>query len=347
MRNNQTNLHSVLAKHGVSPLEYAAMTCPYYDIPLAPREMASWTVLECWKGPDADGEDDYSADQYLEAMFDLIKKGWLCIQQTASPVNQVASAWLPQRDAFPPSVGAVVFTKAGYLLHRHILRDLHGTKFVQRVDSFTTIDRKQRVVHFYAASLPLCHDWIHDIQQVTSSNSISSLLGVPAEIRAIEGPERIGKWQPSRFLTLPRGYRVVVQYRRRNIQTFREPELELEARIQNRTPISILGSIHGLPFFFHDLPAWTSPRCDDASAVFQWKFSIEGAPQHQVPPKAVVSGEQAAAGSYIIPQSMFSCEEQDGYQRRAMLSAKEAKQLLIACARQYRSQRQSAALRSQ
>mgnify|MGYP001105898918 CR=1 FL=1 len=76
---SNSHREAVLSDLGVTELEYDAMICPSYGVPLGLRKMASWTVLE----NDACSCSDcvsYSADDYLAALEGMLRKGWLCLK---------------------------------------------------------------------------------------------------------------------------------------------------------------------------------------------------------------------------------------------------------------------------
>ena len=81
-------------------------------------------VLEMFNSP-------YSADEYLQTIYQMIEKGLFSIitEKTQKKILDWFEQDIPKRErdryCIPP-IGTVFFTKTGYLLHRQIFEALHG-----------------------------------------------------------------------------------------------------------------------------------------------------------------------------------------------------------------------------
>ena len=243
---------------------------------------------------------------------------------------------IPTSDFDEAAPGTVVFTKEGYLLHRKIYLALYGRKNLQQYDSFYSIREKARQVHYCAPTKQLCLDFIRKLRQVSEEGgNISGLLSRPAKVTRVRGPDRIGRWKPSRHLTLRCGYRVIVHYKTVRRRRIRTPELELDATIENFEPPFITGTIAGDRFTFGERFAWTSSPFDDRNALFTWFFDVAGGFSRLEDSRSVICGETRTAGGRIIPHYLYRSEETPPDERRRMLSVVEAKEILTSCARQY------------
>jgi len=342
MTDDQDRTAEILARLGVTPVEYEAMLCPYYGSPFGPRDMASWTVLE-QDGCDPSRQWMHTADDYLAAIYAMIKKNWLTIQAEA-PADAVTcpNHSEPRKPEEPPDPGSVVFTKAGYLLHRKIVLAIHGQAFIDRMDSFSIHEPKLQELRFYARTKRHCSQLIHKACQRTSPDSISSLLQFPAEIECTEGPTRIGRWHPSEFLAHPSGYTATARYkRRRRRRRFRIDALRLDSWIESLAPVAIYGTIQGDSFHFEDLPYWHDRMYEDAHAMFRWDFDVSGTPTETAPsPRAILDGESSARGHRRRRNILFSAKEDTTTVRTKMLSIQEAKAILTRCATLCQEQRQ-------
>lgn len=325
---------AVLSDLGVTELEYDAMICPYYGVPLGLREMASWTVCEN-KACSCDDCAPYSADDYLAALEGMLRKGWLCLKPDAGP-NPPEDEHIPAaRDEFPSPAGTVVFTAKGYRLHRRIVRALHGKDFVDSMDAFANLDRQRFTIRYYARTKRMCEKWITDVTQVAGPDNISATVGQPAEIVAVAGPKRIGRWRASPFLTHPAGYTAVVHYRRKRRRRLRIPELEVDAWFECFKPAHISGTVAGQRFSFYDWPAWTAPTYLDEDAVFQWVFQVWGPLNQEVPEHAILAGKDTAARGHGVPDILYELREFRGYERDWMLSLDQAQGVVAQCIAKY------------
>lgn len=318
MWTSHTRLMQALNKHSVTPCEYQAMICPYYEEPLEPEEMAAWTVKENQAGSRRDTGVLFSEKEYLLAIRQMIAKGWLMIQSrdVKRVVSQRKADNIPQREQECVSKkGTVEFTRKGYLLHRRILKDGYGNRCVQEVDSFVTTDQGRHEVHFYAGSILVCHEWIQACRQAyRRDDTISDLVGGPTKVIAIRGPYRIGRWRPSRFLTLQHGYHVVVKYQKLRRRRLDMPVVNLTGWIERLNPVSAYGHIHTNPFVFGDHASWMGPSIDDRFAVFTWQF--------------IVKTKEDGKERYEIKESSLD-------KRRTPLTLAQARQVLEQCARLY------------
>ena len=326
--------NAVLSDLGVTEVEYNAMICPYYGVPLGLREMASWTVLE----NDAGSSDDcvtYSADDYLAALEGMLCKGWLCLKSDAQRDPEEEEDIPAEQDECPSPAGTVVFTAKGYRLHRRMIRALRGNDFVDSVDAFANIDRVRFTIRYYARTRRMCKKWIREITQIAGPENISERVGHPAEILAVSGPRKIGRWRASPFLTHPAGYTVVVQYKRKRRQRLCIPELEVDAWFDNLKPVHVSGTVACRRFSFFDLPAWTAPTYLDEDAIFHWVFEIRGPPRKEVPQHAILTGEATAAGGYGIADVLYELRESEEGERDWMLDLSEARDVVAQCVTTY------------
>jgi len=78
----------------------------------------------------------------------MIRKGWLTLEKRPLARQIRTKANLPAREEFAVPRGTVVFTAAGYHLHRRVLLRLEGKAFVDRADSLVLRDRKARGSRF-------------------------------------------------------------------------------------------------------------------------------------------------------------------------------------------------------
>jgi hypothetical protein len=329
----------ILANFGVSLVEYEAMTCPYYGDACEPGKMASVTVLENNCASREGLVDAFSADDYLLAIEGMIAKGWLCLYQEQKPRKQVKSSGsgIPQREQEPIEPGSVVFTKTGYLLHRRLLRELHGLQFMRKADSFATVDENNCEIHFFAATKSLCQQWIHEMSQVSLQN-LADYVNVPADFVSAKGPVAIGRWRPSPHLILPKGYHAVVRYRKYESQPFNVRELQLEAAIDSFQPVSIYGKICGERFSFGDDPSWDCHgdvrKRNDACAEYHWYFIVEGPSGIETPAKAHLTGE-TYTGGFSTQNILFQLQEQYAEPRKKTLTVDEVKNIVGDCALRY------------
>jgi hypothetical protein len=339
---NLKESEEILARFGVSRVEYEAMICPNYEIPLGPREMASYTVLEnnCCSGECK--IDAFSADDYLTAIKGMIAKGWLCLQEETPQIHQKATeSGIPQEEHYPIKPGSVVFTKTGYLLHRQLRQELYGLQFVQEADAFATVDRENCEIHFYAATKALCENWIRKISQVSLKfNELTTYVDLPADVISAEAPVPIGSWMPSPYITLSNGYHALVRYRKQEPIVFNEPEFQLESEICSFQPVALHGRIAGKSFSFYDNAFWDCPgdaEMDDSCAEYHWDFTIDDPPGIITPTKAHLSGE-TYTGGFGTRNILFSVEESYSEPRKATLSVEAAKQIVVDCATKYLQQ---------
>ena len=337
MPDDERKEEEVLDTLGVTPLEYAAMLCPYYEVPLGPREMASYTVLEhgvcCGEECAA-----FTADDYLDAINGMLAKGWLTIQGEV-PIGVAEDETVPRRPDSLLSPESVVFTCAGYLLHRRILLALHGRDFVDEVDAFTVHDKELKELRFYTRTKRHCEQRVRTAHQRTSDRSISGILGFPAEIESVRGPVKSGRWRPSDFLELRSGYMAAVSYRRRRRRRFNVPSLGLESWIESLGPVYIRGTIQGTGFSFGDLPRRTRATLEDKDAVFEWHFHVDGELLSSAPDGAVLEDETEPAGYRLGMRKDYSQQEIRGLERRSMLTIEQAKAIATSCAEKYLKER--------
>jgi hypothetical protein len=330
----------ILAHFGVSLVEYEAMICPYYGDACEPRKMASRTVLEnnCSRECQADA---FSADDYLLAIEGMIAKGWLCLQKEQKPRKQVkpSESGIPQREQYPIEPGSVVFTKTGYLLHRRLLQELHGQQFMQKADSFTTLNENNCEIHFFAATKSLCEQWIHDMSQVSLKlQNLGDYVNSPVDFVSAEGPVAIGKWRPSPHLVLSKGYHAVVRYCKHESLPFNVQELNLEAEIDSFQPVSIHGKICDDRFSFGDDPAWDchddAKKTDDSCAEYHWDFTVDGPTGIETPAKAHFTGG-TYSGGFSTRNILFQLREPYSEPRKKTLTVDEAKSIVRDCAMKY------------
>ena len=327
---SNSHREAVLSDLGVTELEYDAMICPYYGVPLGLRKMASWTVLE----NDACSCSDcvsYSADDYLAALEGMLRKGWLCLEPDAERNLGKEDGIPAARDELPSPAGTVVFTAKGYRLHRRIVRALHGKDFVDSMDAFANIDREHQTIHYYARTKRMCKEWITAITQIAGPDNLFATVGHPAKIVAVSGPKKVGRWRASPFLTHPAGYMVVVQYRRKRRRRLHIPELEVDAWFECLKPVHVYGTVAGERFSFSDLPAWTAPTYLDKDAVFHWVFQVWGPPREETPEHAILTGEDTAAGGYGVAVILDESHETVEGERNWMLNLNEARDVVVQC----------------
>lgn len=320
----------MLSSLGVTELEYDAMICPYYGVPLGLREMASRTVLE----NDACSCDHcvtYSADDYLAALEGMLRKGWLCLKSDAQCHPRKEEGIPAARDEFPSPAGTVIFTAKGYRLHRRIVRAFHGKDFVDSMDAFANINRERFTIHYFARTKRMCRKWITEITQIAGPDNISDTVGHPAEIVAVSKPKKVGRWRPSPFLTHPAGYMAVVRYKRKRRRRLHIPELTVDAWFECLKPVHIYGTVAGQRFSFCDYPAWKRPTYLDKDATFDWLFKVHGPPRKEAPEHAILTGEGTAAGGYCVPNVLYELQEAAEGEREWMLNLSQAREVVVEC----------------
>ena len=334
-------LQDILTKFGMTLCEFEAMSCPYYGMPFSPKDMAIETVFEIGGKPG----ESFTADDYLDAIKAMIEKKWLTLitKEECNTRKRTRSDLVEREDDFKAQRGDVVFTEQGYVLLRSILQEYHGRKFVQEHDAFERIHPKTCRIEFYAETKELCHEWLFKNCQQANTSYLSNRIGGPVEIIAVELPQKIGTWKPSRFLTLQHGYRCGIRYRRLKRRRLTFSEFELQATIEEFTPVYISGTIAGFSFSFSDTVGWTCPSTrtsiieSDECAVFSWVFHVDGEPTMIVPEHAKLHDEPLPKGGYGMPNRLFVLEEKGI--RRTMLSLKDAKNILKHCCQTYQSSR--------
>ena len=321
-------LQEILAHYGVTLCEYDAMSCPYYGVPGNPQNMAIETVFEIG--------GKFTADDYLDAIHNMIQKGWLCLATVQDCHSKSRLSNIPKcDDLWAIQLGDVIFTKQGYFLHRAILQDSLGYEFVQKNDSFHLVDWKKRRIDFYAETEDICHHWLF----MTLKEGFSDLIGGLAEVIDIESPIPIARWQPSRFLVIERGYHCGFTYKRLRRRKFIIKALQLYAMIESFPLIYITGKIEGKEFSFTETLGWISVNIDgsinysDDSARYSWRFIIEGEPTMFTIGVAQLQGESEVKNENLVPTTLFMLEEEN--YREKMLSIKDAKKILMQCCEKY------------
>lgn len=330
---------AVLAKLGVSELEAEVMYCPHCRLFGTPEELARMTVEEY------PHRTSHTADDYLPVIYRMIEKGWFRLQEGEPRSRGDNLPVVPTAEIRQAPPGSVVFTEEGYLLDRKIHVARYGLKFVQRSDSFCKVRKEARQIIYYAPTRQICQEWIYRMSEVTPDQKrILYILGHPARILRVRGPEKTGKWQPSTHYTYRSGYRAIVHYARLRPKRIKVPKLSLHGTIEDFGPIRIEGTIGDNTFSFEDRPDWAVPPYDgkvvfnvrdwsfSTSArppvVFDWSFSVYGDP-----PEASLSGKSKSPDIGAHP--LYHLGEEGASPRRRMLSVAQAKEILASCARKY------------
>ncbi len=121
----------VLKKHGVSLAEHYVMGTVGYGIWLPADDLAEHTV----KLVEGDSRGNFPPHEYLDAVNECIKKGWL---KTYAPemdsVEQQALSQSADSSEMEFNPGDVKFTKAGYLLHHQTILEIFGEGLGEKLD---------------------------------------------------------------------------------------------------------------------------------------------------------------------------------------------------------------------
>lgn len=328
----------ILARFGVSRVEYEAMICPHYGICGEPAEIVGSTMCENnW--PDKPDEARFSGDEYLAAIEGMIAKGWLCLQEKKKRAKRERRPDddLPQPEPYNIPAGSVVFTKKGYLLHRRLQCAVNGLRSARELDSFSKIDRRNREIHLYTAIKSHCQEWLHEMQQVCwNLNRLATYVDPPVEVVSVHGPTPIGKWKPSQYHTLSKGYHAVVRYRQHRRKPFNVEEIRLEAEFMSFEPVLVFGKLDGQSIWFGDNPYWTcgpNDVTDDSCAQWQWDFRVNGFSQAETPANSTLGDESPSDADPWKP--LFQLDEGYHEPRKKTLTVEQSKSIILDCVKKY------------
>jgi hypothetical protein len=199
-----SELIELLQTYGLSLVEYKAMVCPAYGIPLGLLAMARHSVAE---NIVPFNHPKFSEAEYAAALEQLIAKGLL----TFAPAFTRESARMREEGLvrprwLVPATGSVVFTPRGFQLHQSIKTKVHGPRKLELTVERSIGGRYSEELHV-VPTMREAREWLADADHRASERRDHAV--VVAQI----GPERIGRWRHDMFTVVPRGYRAKVRLR--------------------------------------------------------------------------------------------------------------------------------------
>lgn len=96
-------------------------------------------------------------------------------------------------------------------------------------------------------------------------------------------------------------------------------------------PVHIYGTVADQRFSFSDSPAWNGPTYLDKDATFHWLFTVHGLPRKEVPEHAILTGEDTAAGGYVVSNVLCELHEAAEGEREWMLNLSQAREVVVQC----------------
>lgn len=307
---NTDDLSVVLARHGVTLIEYFAMICPRYQMYMDLPSMARQTVSEV--GLETSKRSVFTSEQYLVALQGMIDKGWLEVAPDPTAEKaRLRREGLPHPPEIVPPKGTVAFTRDGFRLSRRIgeeRRQESGPRLVAaEFDSRVAVRLRQWVL--LTTGKEHCDYWI-----LRAQNQIERPWRRPAKIQRITGPEPIERWRRSRFEVVQGGYRATVHYETMRRRPFRIPDLAMKGYIENFEPVEIVGCCNDWQFYFSDNARELCGTCA-VQVQFTWSFNVFGS------------------------QTEYGIEEPCETNRRVPLTVAEARRIVKECLYGHRAHR--------
>lgn len=315
------------------------MTCPAYEIPLGPREMARHTVGDIRAAVLTD-IPCYSADEYLVAINGMIAKGWL--QIAPDPSAQIAKfdrEGLPREPDMAPPEGSVVFTRRGFFLHRRIRRALLGSSWLQKSDYRTFTDPSKCETYFYARTARPCLEWIAELRK-SGLRTCSISEDQPVEIVEILAPVPRA-FRLSRFQVVRHGFCATLRYRRLRRRPFRVPGSDIQGQFECYNPILIWGTVDGREFSFSE---GTYQRClaGNSTDYYRWELTVWGPRIMQQRPELILSDDTGPVPTRPARTTEFTCKEAlVSPERTQPLTMRAARKIATECLISYCAHRQS------
>ncbi len=336
---NMSNIkrREALTKYKVSEPELIVLSGTGMGYYMPPEKLASYLVVLNYSPK----ENCTTADQLLLTIHKLIRTGYLQIVTKHLLETELI---FPKNVSYPdelfirPSIGAVYFTRKGFLLYRTILKYIIGLAAIRQSDSFYKIDEKNKIIGYYAQTKKLCQSWTANLSKITAHENIESIINGCATIKEISAPTKISGFMPSYFLRVNNGYLVEVKYKKHRSINFSIPESKLEAQVLKKMPVSISGSIDGNHFFFGEQISWSCsawPKRDDSAAHYTWSFHVYDSHETITPTEANLSNEPPYKGGWLKPNYKFKKHETPKHSRKKPLSINDAKEILASCAISY------------
>lgn len=324
----------VLAKLGVTEVEYDAMTCPRYDIPLSLRRMARHTVTQL--RDFSTRIPPYSADDYLAALEGMVAKKWLEIApDPARETAKLEAEGLPRAPYIVPPAGTVAFTRRGFFLHRKILAELLGRSWLRNADLLQFTDPGECESYFFARTARDCS------KQVEEARTERDLVNVNGPIKIIDVSDPAPcKFRLSRFQVVQHGFRVTVRYRKLRSRAFSIPGVNARGSFAGYDPIRIYGHVDDRHFSFSDEQHFESGQ-PGPDAYFLWHLEINGAKREVERPDLMLSddaGPVPKVPAWGSPE--LTLRESDTSPRRTRpLSVRNAQKIATECILYYHAYR--------
>lgn len=263
----------ILEKHGLSPLEWVALTGPRTEYFAALNEVALYAVriddLPASRSP----REIPTADTYREALLGLIKRGWLTVA-TESP--KIRAARLEARGIlFPPldqraGEGTIDFTSYGYHQCQKILKDLRGS---QEPQTTAWSDEAALTLTFISQTKQACQSWVKEEILNPTQGGVSQWFYAPVCTVSIGEPERLGKWKLREAgRTHSHGWRTIVHVKRVRRRRFSLPDWQAEGWITPLERVCIEGKVQGIQFRFFECAE--SPSWEDSTPIYQAHLTI-------------------------------------------------------------------------
>lgn len=327
---NTHSLARILAQLGVTDVEYWAMTCPAYEIPLAPRAMARYTVAEV-RSETPRESPPYTADDYLAALHGMLAKGWLEIApDPAAEIARYDEEGLPRELDLAPPAGTVAFNRRGHFLHRRIVAALRGKDWLRNADWLKYDDEQKREVFFFARTKKRCLQWIEATRNHDSCYGATLTNLGPSKIVQIEGPVRCA-FRLSRFQVVRRGFGVTVRCESLQPLPFHVEGVDVQGQIESFEPIAISGVVAGKKFRFSE-SSYRQCEAIDARLYFDWYFHIWGPMKIEERPELMLSDDTGPVPVRHQPSLEYSLREGPAAPGRTEpLSVDEARAIATNC----------------
>jgi len=197
----------VLSAHGLSLPEHYVMCSAGYRVTLPPEAFVS----HAFSVSEGDPRGRPARPEFAAALRRLQTRGLMsCLTGAAlrADARRRAASRVPEVIDTGYRVGHVDFTPEGYVVHRDVIRAIHGDDFLARSDAGFNLDLDAGRFDVYAVSVDDCRRLMDEIQ--AGSDAYTGAGGTRFIGR--DGPAPIAGWRPNRFFVREAGYHGVLRF---------------------------------------------------------------------------------------------------------------------------------------
>jgi hypothetical protein len=196
-----------LSAHGLSLPEHYLMCSAGYRVTLPPAAFVS----HAFAVTEGDPRGHPTRSELAAALRRLRTRGLLsCLTAAAlrADAQRRAVSTLPEVIDIGYRIGHVDFTPEGYVVHREVIRAIHGEDFLARSDAGFNLNLVAGRFDVYAVSRDECRRRMDEIE---AGGDAYTGAGCTQFVGRDE-PAAIAAWRPNRFVVREAGYHGVLRF---------------------------------------------------------------------------------------------------------------------------------------